>query len=130
MQGGDSGGFNSARNCLILVVATGLWPVDFRGAVEVRGDGPQGRGYSVRSEPLNPRTKKNELAQNIHASSIESSIRVAGYCTVKPPGPPRGPATQPFPSFKLKPPSAALVSHQTAVVAFWLAAVEVVTTTQ
>jgi hypothetical protein len=45
--------------------------------------------------------KKNELAQNTCASSIQFSIRVADYWTWKPPGPPRGPGYQPFPSFKL-----------------------------
>jgi hypothetical protein len=45
--------------------------------------------------------KKNELAQNICASSIECSIRVAGYCTWKPPGAPSGKLIQPPPSFKL-----------------------------
>ena len=74
--------------------------------------------------------KKNELAQNIYASSIQYSICVADYCTWKPPTPPRGPAFQPFPSFKLKGSKAPVACHHTAVVPIWDAADEVVTTTQ
>ena|SRR5438034_7443178 len=74
--------------------------------------------------------KKNELAQIFCASSIQYSIRVAGYWTWKPPGPPRKPVFQPFPSFKLKGSLEVVASHHTAVVPFWDAAAEVVSTTQ
>src|SRR6266446_3943909 len=79
---------------------------------------------------LQHNTKKNELAQNICASSIQYSICVAGYCTWKPPGPPRLPCCQPFPSFKLNGSLPVRACHHTAVVPFWDAADEVVTTTQ
>ena len=72
--------------------------------------------------------KKNELAQNICASSIQYSICVVGYWTWKPPTPPRGPAFQPVPL--LKGSRALVASHHTAVVPIWDGALEVVTTTQ
>ena len=72
--------------------------------------------------------KKNELAQNIYASSIQYSICVVGYWTWKPPTPPRGPAFQPVPL--LKGSLAPVASHHTAVVPIWDGAPEVVTTTQ
>src|SRR5438105_15324553 len=74
--------------------------------------------------------KKNELAQNICASSIQYSICIVDYWTEKPPGPPRGAGCQPFVSFKLKLCTLGVASHHTAVSPFWDAAAEVVTTTQ
>ena len=74
--------------------------------------------------------KRTSLAQKNCTRLIQFRSVSLDYWTENAPGAPVGPATQPLPSFKLKPPSAGLVSHHTAVVAFCCAVLFNVTTTQ
>ena len=76
------------------------------------------------------RCKKNEPRAEYSARGSLISFRDSSYWTWKAPGAPSGKACQPFPSFKLKGAWARLAIHHIAVVAFWLAAPLVVTTTR